>query len=151
MKKTLFLIIALGSVFFCSPIFSQSANHADSLGLPGDNLNLYSVLAIFQQSATLEEFEKKLNAEDTHINNLDLNGDDKIDYIKVVDNVTGTAHAIVLQDVVNQKETQDVAVIEVEKQNDGNIQIQVIGDDALYGKDYIIEPDDSPSKTKGGV
>jgi len=43
------------------------------LGLPGDNLNLYAVMTLFQESKTLEEFERSLNDENSRINNLDLN------------------------------------------------------------------------------
>ncbi len=32
------------------------------LGLPGDNLNLYAVMKLFQESETLEGFERDLNA-----------------------------------------------------------------------------------------
>ena len=138
--KTLAMSIIFGSSFFCSSIFSQNNQPAGALGLPGDNLNLYGVLSLFQSSATLEEFEQKLNAEDSKINNLDLDGDGKIDYIKVFDHVNGTSHAIVLQDEINDKESQDVAVIEVEKDKNNQIQVQIIGDEQLYGKDYIIEP-----------
>ena len=140
MKKTLLISIIIGSSVFCYSVFSQNNQPTGTLGLPGDNLNLYGVLSLFQSSATLEEFEQKLNAEDSKINNLDLDGDGKTDYIKVFDNVNGNAHAIVLQDVVNEKESQDVAVREVEKDKNNQIQIQVIGDEQLYGKDYIIEP-----------
>ncbi|NSW95826.1 MAG: hypothetical protein HPY62_14045, partial [Bacteroidales bacterium] len=45
------------------------------LGLPGDNLNLYAVMKLFQESETLEGFERSLNDENSRINNLDLNGD----------------------------------------------------------------------------
>ena len=50
------------------------------LGLPGDNLNLYAVMNLFQQSETLEGFEQSLNDEETMINNLDLNGDNPVSY-----------------------------------------------------------------------
>jgi len=133
MKKT-FLSFIL-SLFFL-PLFAQD----QELGLPGDNLNLYSVLDIFQKSKTLEEFEQSLNVQGNQVNNLDLNGDGKIDYIHVVDNVTGSSHAIALQVDVNENETQDVAVIEVDKDANSQIHIQAIGDEALYGKDYIVEP-----------
>jgi len=46
----------------------------EKLDLPGDNLNLYAVLKLFQESETLEGFERKLNEEDSEINNLDLDG-----------------------------------------------------------------------------
>ncbi|MES2590429.1 MAG: hypothetical protein V4608_01005 [Bacteroidota bacterium] len=147
MKKALFCIATIGSSLICSPVFSQEKQVPDSLGLPGDNLNLYAVLELFQKSETLEGFEKSLNAEDSKTNNLDLNGNNKIDYISVVDNVKGTAHAIVLQVAVSEKEKQDVAVIEVEKDDDGTVRIQVVGDEDLYGKNYIIEPKEETKKS----
>jgi len=110
------------------------------LGLPGDNLNLYAVMNLFQQSETIEGFERSLNDENSRINNLDLNNDNNIDYIKVNDYVDGDVHTIVLQDVLDRNESQDVAVFTVQKLRDGSVQIQLIGDDALYGKNYIVEP-----------
>jgi hypothetical protein len=126
---------------------AQSTEKVDSLGLPGDNLNLYVVLDLFQESETLEDFEKKLNQESLKINNLDLNNDDKIDYLKVIDNQTGDAHVIVIQTPISDSETQDVAVIEVDKDKNGKILVQVIGNEELYGKDYIIEPKDNDEET----
>jgi hypothetical protein len=146
MKKATLLILFI--VFFLtrSSIFAQGDESPKPLGLPGDNLDLYSVLNLFEQSGSLEEFERKLNEKDLKINNLDLNGDGKTDYINVVDNVNGAAHAIVLQVAVNKNETQDVAVIEVERDNNNQIHVQVIGDEALYGKNYIIEPNYSAAQ-----
>jgi hypothetical protein len=112
----------------------------DSLGLPGDNLDLYGVLDLFKKSGNPEEFEKALNSKDNQLNNLDLDGDDQIDYIHVVDRTEKDAHALVLQVAVNEKEIQDVAVIEIEKKADGTADVQIVGDEDLYGKDYIIEP-----------
>ena len=146
MKKVFFSIAVFGSCLTSLPALAQG-QIKDSLGLPGDNLNLYGVLDIFQQSKTLEEFEGKLNAQDSKINNLDLNGDNKIDYIKVVDNVQGNSHAIVLKDEISEKDLQDVAVIEVEKDKNGKVKIQIVGDEALYGKNYIVEPKDMEDKS----
>jgi hypothetical protein len=110
------------------------------LGLPGDNLNLYAVMKLFQESETLEGFERSLNDENSRINNLDLNGDNLIDYIMVSDYVDGNVHNIVLRVALNKNDFQDVAVFTVQKFSDGSVQIQLIGDEALYGKNYIIEP-----------
>lgn len=110
------------------------------LGLPGDNLNLYAVMKLFQESKTLEDFERSLNDENSKINNLDLNGDGLVDYITVTDHVDGNVHTIVLQDQLSQNEKQDVAVFTVQKFSDGSAQIQLVGDEDLYGKNYIIEP-----------
>ena len=110
------------------------------LGLPGDNLNLYAVMDLFQESETLEAFERDLNAEDSHINNLDLNGDNMVDYITVSDYEDGNVHNIVLRAALDRDEYQDVAVFTVEKFRNGSVQIQLIGDEALYGRNYIVEP-----------
>ncbi len=110
------------------------------LGLPGDNLNLYAVMNLFQESETLEGFERKLNEEQSRINNLDLNGDNMVDYISVTDYVDGADHTIVLSVALNSKEKQDVAAFTVQRLRNGSVQIQLIGDEALYGRNYIIEP-----------
>ena len=110
------------------------------LGLPGDNFNLYAVMKLFQESETLEGFERSLNDENSRINNLDLNNDNYIDYIKVIDYPDGDDHTIVLQAVLDRNESQDVAVFTVQRFRDGTVQIQLVGDEALYGRNYIIEP-----------
>ena len=139
--KTINIFSALLLFFIFAPCRSYSQQQApDSLGLPGDNLNLYAVMKIFQESKTLEEFERKLNDKENHINNLDLNNDKKVDYIKVVDHQQGSTHNIVMQIPVSEKEMQDVGVFTVEKNSKGEVTFQLVGDEDLYGKDYIIEP-----------
>lgn len=125
----------------------KAQDQQEYLGLPGDNLNLFAVMSLFQESETLEGFERELNNSDNHINNLDLNGDGYVDYIRVADNVDRNVHFIVLQVSVNPREMQDVAVFTVIKRADGDVQVQLIGDEALYGKDYIVEPiyDETPN------
>jgi len=100
---------------------------AEYLGLPGDNLNLYAVMKLFQESETLEGFERSLNDENSRINNLDLNGDHLVDYIMVNDYPDGNVHTIVLRVALDQYESQDVAVFTVERFRDGSVQIQLIG------------------------
>jgi hypothetical protein len=145
-KRFLFFAIVMTGLFSL-PVFSQTDNKPVALGLPGDNLNLYAVLDIFQKSKTLEDFEKALNDPDNKVNNLDLNNDGEIDYIEVESHKEGNTHVIVLQVAVNNNETQDVAVIEVDKDKKNNVHVQAIGDEDLYGKNYIVEPSDNVSGT----
>jgi len=129
------------AVLIASMTTVRAQNYPEEyLGLPGDNLNLYAVMKLFQESETLEAFERNLNAEDSHINNLDLNGDNLVDYITVTDYVDKNVHTIVLRTALNRKENQDIAVFTVQKFSNGSAQIQLIGDEALYGKNYIVEP-----------
>lgn len=118
----------------------QEVNLADSTGLPGDNFSLQGALALFKESKSLEDFEKKLNSKDNDVNNLDLDGNDKTDYIRVIDNVKDQAHAIVLQVAVNKTESQDVAVIQIEKDGESSAMLQILGDEDLYGETTIVEP-----------
>lgn len=147
MKKSFIFLVVLAAHFFSLPLFSQTDNEPVALGLPGDNLNLYAVLDVFQKSKTLEEFERVLNEQDSKVNNLDLNNDGEIDYIEIESQKKGNRHVIVLQVAINSKEKQDVAVIEVDKDKKNNVHVQIIGDQDLYGKNYIIEPSDTVGGT----
>jgi hypothetical protein len=144
MKNIFLSFIVLAISLLCFPVFSQTESQTgeDStlLGLPGDNLDLYAVLDLFQKSKTIEDFEKSLNLEKTGINNLDLNLDGKVDFIKVVTKKDGDNFTFILQVAVTEKETQDVAVILVSKDKDKKVTMQIVGDKDLYGKDYVVEP-----------
>src|SRR5258707_10376416 len=117
MNKIILFYLAAALNMLSLPVFSQDKKNKDktdttaTLGLPGDNLDLYAVLDLFQKSKTIEGFEKSLNDEKTKINNLDLNLDKKVDFIKVVTKKDGDSYTFILQVDVDKKETQDVAVI----------------------------------------
>lgn len=137
MKKSFLLIVLLLTSL---PIFSQTDADTGALGLPGDNLDLYAVLDLFQKSKTIEDFEKSLNLENSKINNLDLDNDKKVDFIKVTTKKNGDDFSFILQDAVSKTETQDVAVILVSKDKNTKVTMQIVGDEELYGKNYIVEP-----------
>lgn len=139
MKPILLLSTAL-TLLVCEPAKSQVVNGVDSTGLPGDDFSLQGALALFQEAASPENFEKLLNTEGNHVNNLDLNGDGEIDYLRVIHQREGDAHAFVIQAIVSEKESQDIAVIGLEKTGDTSAIIQVTGDEDIYGEEIIVEP-----------
>lgn len=108
--------------------------------VPGDDFSLEGALELFKKSASPEEFERILNAENSKVNNLDLNGDGSIDYLRVIDRVDGNVHAFIIQAVVSNTENQDIAVIELEKLANGKAVLQITGDEDIYGIETIIEP-----------
>ena len=125
---------------FCAiGITTSFAQEADSTGLPGDNFSLTAALEMFKRSDSPEQFEKMINAQDNNVNNLDLNGDGDIDYVKVVDKNDGDAHAFILQAAISENESQDIAVIELEKEND-KASVQIVGDADIYGEEIIVVP-----------
>jgi uncharacterized membrane protein YgcG len=139
MKKHVLPYAILVLSFLNLSAFSQSVADSTLLGLPGDNLDLYAVLDLFQKSKTIEDFEKSLNLEKTAINNMDLDLDKKVDFIKVVTKQDKDDFTFILQIAVSKTETQDVAVIFVTKDENKKITMQIVGDEDLYGKNYIVE------------
>ena len=135
------IITSILAVLIASATTVRAQDYPEEyLGLPGDNLNLYAVMDLFRNSETLEGFERSLNDPKSRINNLDLNRDNFVDYITVSDYIDRKVHTIVLRAVLGRNEYQDVAVFTVQKLRRKKVMIQLIGDEALYGRNYIIEP-----------
>ncbi len=138
---------------YCCWALSVSAQQpvaTDSTGLPGDQFSLQGALEMFKKSIDLEQFETALNTEGNHVNNLDLNGDGQTDYVRVESQREGDAVAITLRAPVSKEESQDVAVIEIEKTGPESAVLQIRGDEELYGKDVIIEPFEEQTTEKSG-
>ena len=125
------------------------AQDEEPSGLLGDNFSLEAALESFKNANSLQSFEEEINKEDSNIHNLDLNGDGEIDYITVNDYQEGDVHAIVLSALISKDESQDVAVIEIEKDGPESAVLQIVGDKDLYGEDMIIEPFDIDGQSEG--
>ncbi|WP_315820840.1 hypothetical protein [Paraflavitalea speifideaquila] len=110
-----YLLLSLTMIGCLLHLPAGAQQEQERLDLPGDNLNLYAVLKLFQSSETLEGFERALNDQSNNINNLDLDGNNETDYIQVSDNAEGNIHNIILKVAMSRNEDQDVAVIVVEK------------------------------------
>ena len=143
------LLALMVAIFLSTPV--QAQEESEGTGYPGDNFSLEAALDIFKDSKSLEDFEKQLNTEKNNVNNLDLNEDGEIDYIRVEDKMNGDVHAIVLQVPVSKNESQDIAVIEIEKTGKENAMLQIIGSADVYGEEKIVEPfKEEGSGGKGG-
>ena len=136
--KNIFSILTLLLLSLCI----QAQDDENSTGLPGDNFSLEGALELFKNAASPEDFEKQLNSENNHVNNLDLNGDGDIDYVKVISKVDKDIHLFILQVPVSATENQDIAVIEVEKTGKEEAILQIIGDEDIFGEEIIVEPSD---------
>jgi len=133
------LLLSLLALFIGAPSYAQDSP-ADSTGLPGDGFSLSGALDLFKTAKDLEAFEQALNTEDQKVNNLDLDGNGEVDYIRVVDHRDGDVHAIVMQVAMSKEEAQDVAVIELEKNGEASAMVQIRGAEELYGPDVLMEP-----------
>lgn len=104
-----------------------------------DNLDLRAVASIFGESRNLEDFERRLNDPELQISNLDLNNDNEVDYLRVIETVEYNTHVVIIQSVLDRDVYQDVATIDIER-NNNSVQVQFIGNEYMYGPNYIYEP-----------
>ncbi|RKY79464.1 hypothetical protein DRQ07_06360 [candidate division KSB1 bacterium] len=105
----------------------------------GEQLDLQAVSELFKDAENLEEFERALNDPDNGVNNLDLDEDGHVDFIRVVEEMSGDVHVIILQVPLGEDDFQDIATIEIEKSGD-NYNMQVRGNEVIYGVDYYVVP-----------
>ena len=139
--KTKIISFAFISLFFVNLIFAQDKTTINaSTSEISDNLDLKAVASIFGESKNLEDFERRLNDPKLKISNLDLNNDNQVDYLRVIESVQGRTHLIIIQAILEKDIFQDVATIEVEKDANNRMQVQVVGDVFMYGNNYIYEP-----------
>jgi hypothetical protein len=134
-----------------SNLKAQTSQTSASPALPGDNFSLQGALDLFKQAASPEDFEKLLNSENSKVNNLDLNEDGNTDYIRVVSKRENDVEVFVLQDLISETESQDIAVIELQKNGTDNAVIDIAGDEDIYGQETIIEPDGSSTSFNEGA
>lgn len=102
-------------------------------------LDLNAVAAAFAESRTVKEFEELLNSSRYMINNLDLNRDGWVDYLRVLETYKGYYHSLLIQACLAPGVFQDVATLVAERRAD-LLYVEVIGDRFLYGTNYIVRP-----------
>ena len=102
-------------------------------------LDLNAVAAAFAESHSVREFEQIINSSRYMINNLDLNRDGWIDYLRVIETHRGYYHTLLIQACLAPGVFQDVATLVAERQANA-LYVEVIGDRYLYGYNYIVRP-----------
>lgn len=165
LKIAIILILLLNGVYSLSRWLSTDTpestgyeqSQLDELPPPpqaAEGLNLQALTTITKEIRSGQELERRLNEKDG-INNLDLNDDQKVDYIQVsefgdVKNKIG--YSLTVEPEKNQ--TQEIATVEIEKIGD-RAEIQVVGNEQIYGPESIyndwapIEREKSAVQTQG--
>ena len=139
--KTTIISTALFFILFALPMLAQDRTIVNATSSEiSDNLDLRAIASIFGDAKNLEDFERQLNDPKIQISNLDLNDDNQVDYLRVIESVEGNTHLIIVQSVLGRDAYQDVATIEVEKDRNNQVQVQVVGNAYMYGQNYIYEP-----------
>ena len=139
MFKKMMLFVAMFLV--SSMLWSQKRITVEAKSYDvSDNLDLEAIAIAFGKANNLEEFEKMINDPQNPISNLDLNRDGYVDFLRVVEVLERGEHLILLQAVLERDVYQDVATIIVEGNNVNTTKVTIIGDEYIYGRNYIIQP-----------
>lgn len=124
--------------------FTQQASARININVRYDNyreyLDLQAVATAFSRADNIEEFEYRLNDPRDLISNLDLNNDGFVDYLRVEQYSERHEHVIYIQAVLARNYYQTVATIYVGRDRFNDEYIQIVGDESIYGYNYIIEP-----------
>lgn len=142
--KSLIIKAVVISATLTLGLVSVRAQHTETATSPHSEaaagLDLYAVAELFKTSESLESFEQSLNHSESGINNLDLDQNGEVDFIRVTEQTAGDTHLIILQTPVSESESQDVATIAVEKESGEKYNLQIQGDTNLYGENYYVVP-----------
>ena len=149
MKKLFALLFIITILFSCNdqPNYPQTSyqsppppptiNIVEKQAHLGDNLDLKALGELVRTSRDATSIEKQLNSPGS-INNIDLNGDGNVDYIKVTEypagpNTQGFSFTVDLTDT----EKQEIATIEI-SQNPATSQatMNINGNQNVYGAGY---------------
>ena len=102
-------------------------------------LDLHAVAAAYSEARSTREFEQLLNSSKYMINNLDLNRDGYVDYLRVIETRKGQYYAYLIQACLAPTVFQDVATLVAERRA-STLYVEVVGDSYLYGYNYIVRP-----------
>ncbi len=115
-------------------ITQSAANTPDNIASNG--LSLPALAELITKVRSGQELENKLNRKDS-INNLDLNNDQKVDYLFVRefgDTQNKLGFSIYAEPAKNEK--QEIASVVIEK-NEDQAEIQVTGNQEIYGDNAV--------------
>ena len=128
------------SVIVLIPLFFGNGGKTNvniqNLNSAADGLNLKAVGELATKCPDVEDFEKRLNSKSEGVNNLDLNEDGKVDYIKVTEYGSGEMRGLSLTVDVAAEDEQEIATIEIEKEANNQAQVQTHGNSQIYGHNH---------------
>ncbi len=114
-------------------------------------LDLKAVGEVLKKAKDAAEFEALLNSPDSQVNNLDLNEDGKVDYIKVTEFGDEKVKGFSLTTELGPDDVQEIATIKIEKRPDakGEADVQYHGNPNIYGQGYYYRSHWSPGLGTG--
>ena len=109
---------------------------AQTTHFAASGLDLQAVGGLVQKAKDGADLERLLNDSKTGINNLDLDEDGNVDYIKVTEYGEGDIRGFSLTVELSEEEEQEIATIEVEKTGTEKATVQTHGNPHIYGHNH---------------
>jgi len=102
----------------------------------GEGLDLATIGSLLKKAENATELERLLNDPATGVNNLDLNEDGKVDYVKVTEygNDKSKGFSLTVEPIAG--EVQEIATINIEKSGDDKAEVEVRGNEQIYGQNH---------------
>ena len=136
-KYLVYIFFGISLLAIFSGLFNSSPDHFDvqvtQLVSADKGLDLKAVGKLLEGVKDGEDFERKLNAPGSGVNNLDLNEDGQVDYINVTEFGEGSIKGFALSTKPDGKEVQELATIKIEKQGEDQAKVEVKGNESIYG------------------
>ena len=139
-NRTMLIIVAVIIVFSGISLINSCRSDRSSTNITvvsdaAEGLDLQALSELVKKADSAESLETALNKPDG-INNLDLNEDGKVDFIKVEEYGNKTdAHGFSLTVEPEKGEVQEVASIEISESGE-DADVEVRGNEQLYGRNH---------------
>lgn len=146
MKIAKYVIIGFVSVLFLAFIIRACSSHPDKSlqnakvtivdeGAKDAGLDLQALGELIKKSPNPAKLEEALNTPGS-INNLDLNKDGKVDYIKVNEESNGNDKILKFVDQQPDSSNVEVASVTIQKADNNQANMDISGNQAMYGDNY---------------
>lgn len=112
-------------------------------------LDLTAVGELLERAEDAKSLERLLNDPETGANNLDLNADGKVDFIKVTEFGSGDVRGFSLSTEVAPNQEQEIATIKIQKEPDESADVQMQGNSTIYGNNQYYHTRWSPGFGSG--
>lgn len=124
-----------------APSYTNTVIPSAQLVAAADDFDLKVIERLLKESTSPEDFEKRLNADNPRVHNLDLDENEVVDFINVTEfgsgNNRGLSLSVELEPVNGEKQVQEVATILIEKSGANGGSYEVKGNESIYGTNHV--------------
>ena len=127
--------VLLVAAFGCGRSETRLQVDVTTLSSAADGLDLQAVAELLKKADTAEKFESLLNDPAEGLNNLDLDEDNNVDFIKVTEYGEGDSTGFSLTVDMGGDDEQEIATIDMVKTSGGDVDVEMHGNEQIYGRD----------------